>query len=129
MIQAKHHSYSKHNLLAQPTKPLNIEGEILARIAGLSYQSQWILFTSECPRPDYEQLSSFNVMCQNVIHMKASRTKTEIEIVMQAILSGNASAIVASNNIDIVNQKLLCQMASRHGCEIFFVEGRNTQYH
>ncbi|MFB9134319.1 hypothetical protein ACFSJQ_05620 [Vibrio olivae] len=129
MIQLKARTHSKHNVLAQPTKPLDIDARTLERIAGLSQQQQWVLFTSECPRPDLQQLNAFNVLCKNVIHMKPSRTKSEIEIVIQAIKSQNASAIVASTNIDLINQKLLTQMAERYGCELFFVEGQHSQYH
>ncbi len=129
MISLKTRTGSTPNVLAQATQPMKINDDALTRIAGLSQRQRWVLFTAECPRPDVHQLSAFNVLCQNVIHMKPSRTKSEIEIVMQAIKAGNASAVIASNNIDLVNQALLRQMAQRYGCELFFVEGRHTQYH
>jgi len=49
--------------------------------------------------------------------------------VIKAIRSGNASAVVASNKIALMNQSMLHDMAQRYQCEVFFVEGRVNQYH
>ena len=127
--QAHSHTYSKYNVLAQPTQPMNITDSILNRLAGLSIQQQWIFFTSECPRPDYAQFSASNVSCKKIIQLKPSHTQSEIEIVVKAIQSGNASAVVASNKIDGANKARLKKLALSHGCEVFFVEGRLNQYH
>ncbi|MGD8170353.1 hypothetical protein ACQEXU_01735 [Vibrio sp. TRT 21S02] len=129
MTQARTQTFSKHNILAQPTQPMNVADSTLSRWAHLSMQHQWILFTSECLRPDYAQLSASNVRCQNIIQMKPSLSHSEMEIAIKAIKSGNASAVVASNNIDYVNQELLRQLGEQYECEVFFVEGRETQYH
>lgn len=51
--------------------------------------------------------------------MKASRSGSEIDIVLKAIQSGNASAIVASAGIDKANQRRLQHMAKQHQCEVF----------
>ncbi|ANU36557.1 SulA-like leucine-rich domain-containing protein [Vibrio scophthalmi] len=127
--QAHSHSYSKYNVLAQPTQPMNIADSVLNRLAGLSMQQQWIFFTAECPRPDHAQFAASNVVCQKIIQLKSSNTQSELEIVIKAIQSGNASAVVASNQIDSVNKSLLKDLALSHGCEVFFVEGRVNQYH
>ncbi|NOI82774.1 hypothetical protein F0237_19080 [Vibrio tubiashii] len=131
MIQARTqtHTFSKYNVLAQPTAPMNIDNDTLSRLAGLSGQKQWILFTAECPRPDYEQFAAFSVSCKKIIQMKASQKQSEFEIVKKAIESGNASAVVASNNIPMVEQSLLRNHAIQFQCEVFFVEGRVNQYH
>ncbi|MHC6527074.1 MULTISPECIES: SulA-like leucine-rich domain-containing protein [unclassified Vibrio] len=131
MFQAHTHSasFSKYNVLAQPTEPMKIPREALQRLAGLSSQGQWILFTAECPRPDYKQFAASNVSCNKIIQMKPSRSQSELEIVIKAIKSGNASAVVASNQIDVVNQHLLKDFGRVHHCEVFFVEGRTKQYH
>lgn len=95
----------------------------------LSQQKQWILFTSECPRPNFDQLSASSICCKNVIQMKPSQQLSEVEIVIKAIKSGNASAIVASNSIAPTNQSILRDIGLRYQCEVFFVEGRVNQYH
>ncbi len=106
------------------------EGQVmLHRLASLSQQKQWILFTGECPRPQYNELSAHRVHCSKIIHMKPSQSQSEITIVMKAIQSGNASAIVASGNIDIVSQKLLQQMAIENHCEVFFLVPTQQQFH
>ncbi|MEH0760031.1 hypothetical protein H4F20_10045 [Vibrio sp. 16] len=122
-------SVSKFNVLAQPTQPMNIDDTVLYRLASLSHQKQWILFTAECPRPDYEQFASYNVSCKKIIQMRASQTQSEVEIVTKAIQSGNASAVVASNQISELDQALLTDLANQFQCAVFFVEGRSFQYH
>ncbi|WP_100752269.1 MULTISPECIES: hypothetical protein [Vibrio] len=131
MIQAQTaaRTFSKYNVLAQPTQPMNIDPLTLSRLAGLSNQKQWILFTAECPRPDYSQLASSRISCKKIIHMKASQKQSEFEIVMKAIQSKNASAVIASNKIPLAEQSLLCDLAVQCQCEVFFVEGKTNQYH
>ncbi|OIQ24586.1 hypothetical protein [uncultured Vibrio sp.] len=129
MLQEQTNHYSKFNTLAQPTSAMAIDESVMSRLSGLSNTQQWILFTSECPRPDFEQFSSFNISCNKIIHMKASQSMSELETATKAIQSGNASAVIASTNIDLVNQGLLRSLASHHDCEVFFVEGRGHKYH
>lgn len=54
--------------------------------------------------------------------MKPSQQLSEVEIVIKAIQSGNASAVVASNKIALMNQSMLRDIAQRYQCEVFFVE-------
>ncbi|OLQ94107.1 hypothetical protein BIY21_09685 [Vibrio ponticus] len=129
MIRSHTQTISKYNVLAQPTQPMNIDDNVMNRLAGLSMQQQWIFFTAECPRPDYSQFSANNVSCQKIIQLKSSNSQSELDIVIKAIKSGNASAVVASTQIDCVNQSLLQDLALNHGCEVFFVEGRKNQFH
>ncbi|MGF1698022.1 hypothetical protein L4D20_19840 [Vibrio kyushuensis] len=129
MLQQQTNQYSKFNTLAQPTRAMIIDDSIMYRLSGLSNSQQWILFTAECPRPNLEQFSSSKVSCNKIIHMKPSQSMTELETVTKAIKSGNASAVVASNSIDHINQALLQSLASHHDCEVFFVEGRGQKYH
>ncbi|MEZ8101851.1 hypothetical protein [Vibrio bivalvicida] len=131
MIQAhtQAHTFSKYNVLAQPTVPMSIDNTTLSRLAGLSGQQQWILFTAECPRPDYEQFASYHVSCKKIIQMKPSQKQSEFEIVKKAIESGNASAVIASNNIPMIEQSLLRVHGKQFQCEVFFVEGRFNQYY
>ncbi len=103
--------------------------DMFTRLASLSLQKQWILYTGECPRPQYGELTAHNVHCSKIIHMKSSQSQSEITIVMKAIQSGNASAIVASGNIDIVSQKLLQKMATEHNCEVFFLDSPSQRFH
>ncbi|CAM2834774.1 SulA-like leucine-rich domain-containing protein [Vibrio mytili] len=123
------HTYSRYNVLAQTTQPMDVSEQLLMKLAVLSQQPQWILYTAECPRPDFDQLTASNICCKNIIQMKPSQQLSEVEIVIKAIQSGNASAVVASNNIATMNQSMLRDIAHRYQCEVFFVEGRVNQYH
>ncbi len=42
--------------------------------------------------------------------------------------AGNASAVVASQNISAIDQKHLQQRAKQLGCEVFFVDANNELY-
>jgi len=106
-----------------------VSDQLLSKLAVLSQQQQWILFTAECPRPDFEQLSASHIRCQNIIQIKPSQQLSEVEIVIKAIQSGNASAVVASSKIALMNQAMLRDIAQRYQCEVFFVEGRVNKYH
>ncbi|MFV0448328.1 MAG: hypothetical protein ACK5MF_07675 [Vibrio sp.] len=118
------------NHLHSAVKGTEVKGkDMLTRLSSLSQYKQWILFTGECPRPQCNELAVHQIHCNRIIHMKPSQSQSEITIVMKAIQSGNASAIVASGNIDIVSQKLLTQMASEHNCEVFFLEPTAPQFH
>jgi ribosomal protein L7Ae-like RNA K-turn-binding protein len=61
--------------------------------------------------------------------MKPSQTLSELEIVIKAIRSGNASAVIASNTIEPINQHLLKQLAAEHHCDVFFVAGKQQPFH
>ncbi|WP_159656362.1 SulA-like leucine-rich domain-containing protein [Vibrio atypicus] len=128
-FQTQTRSVSKFNILAQPTQPMNIDDSTLCRLAGLSNQKQWILFTAECPRPDFEQFASYNVSCKKIIQMRPSQKQTQVEIVIKAIKSGNASAVVASTAISHVDQCLLRDLGTQYQCEVFFVESGMHQFH
>ncbi len=122
-------TYSRYNVLAQDTQPMDVSDQLLSKLAVLSQQKQWILFTSECPRPNFDQLTASSICCNNVIQMKPSQQLSEVEIVIKAIQSGNASAVVASQGIAPMNQSMLRDIGLRYQCEVFFVEGRVNQYH
>ncbi|MEH0665957.1 hypothetical protein H4F18_07200 [Vibrio scophthalmi] len=128
-VQTPRHGYSKFNVLAQPTQPLSLDDTSLERLADLSQQKQWILFTGQCPRPDFAQLSSHQVRCNQIIHMKPSQTQSEVDIVTKAIQSGNASAVVASSELSLIEQRLLKELAKQHHCEVFFVDASMHHYH
>ncbi|CAM3690813.1 hypothetical protein [Vibrio aquimaris] len=105
------------------------QSESIKRLAGLSDQKQWILFTAECPRPSLDIFSSYNVNCGNMIHLKPSKTLCERAIVEKAIKSRNASAIVASNKISTFDQKVLSDLAAEYGCQVIFIEKGHMHYH
>ncbi|WP_237665855.1 MULTISPECIES: hypothetical protein [unclassified Vibrio] len=106
-----------------------INDRVMMRLAKLSQQKQWIFYTAQCPRPQYHQLAAYQIQCEKIIHLKASQTRSEIEIVMKAIQSNNASAIVASGDIDLISQKLLAHMAAEHQCEVFFLTSSTRAFH
>ena len=122
-------TYSRYNVLAQATQPMDVSDQLLSKLAVLSQQKQWILFTSECPRPNFDQLTASNICCKNVLQMEPSQQLSSVEMVVTAIRSGNASAVVASNDIAPMNQSMLRDIGLRYQCEVFFVEGRVNQYH
>ncbi len=115
------YSYASRNMLATPTQPLTNGAHLLNQLARLSQRKRWILFTAQCPRPDYQQFSGFNIPCQQVLHMKPSQNLSEMEIVIKAIRSDNASAVVASSSIAPIHQELLQTLAKKHDCEVFFM--------
>lgn len=133
-------AYFNHTLMVSGCSPAvsyttpsvgsDIVGDrIMVQLAKLSQQKQWIFYTAQCPRPQYHELSAHQVQCEKIIHLKASQAQSEIEIVIKAILSKNASAIVASGEIDIVSQKLLTQMGKENQCEVFFLTQLIQPFH
>lgn len=58
--------------------------------------------------------------------MKSSQTQTEFEIVVKAIKSGNASAVVASDNIELLEQSLLRDLACQYHCEVFLLKTNSS---
>lgn len=130
MIQSDFRSVPQHySAYSAKTSHTDPSSPMMAKLAELSHTQRWILFTAQCPRPEYEQLAAHYIHCNKVIHMKPSQTLSELEIVTKAIMSGNASAVIASNQIDYVSQSLLRALARSHRCEVFFVEGRVNKYH
>ncbi len=129
MLNVELNTTSVDNSAFANTYNVNNHSDMLSRLSSLSQHKQWILFTGECPRPQYNELSAHQIHCSRIIHMKPSQSQSEITIVMKAIQSGNASAIVASGNIDIVSQKLLQQLATEHHCEVFFLPTTQQQFH
>jgi cell division inhibitor SulA len=126
-IYAKHHiSHAFNNRIDES---VTLENNLLSKLSQLSQHQQWILFTAECPRPKLDVLSSYHIAAHKVIHIKASQYQSELEIIIKAIESGNASAIVASKQIPVMQQALLKSLAKDHQCEVFFVAGSMNQYH
>lgn len=96
---------------------------IYIRLASLSQQKQWILYTANCPRPVYSELVSHHINCKHIVHLKPSSVLSEEEIVIKAIVAGTASAIVASNTFDLATKGRIKQLAAQHQCEVFFLDG------
>ncbi|MGF1742411.1 hypothetical protein L4C34_15265 [Vibrio profundum] len=112
---------SLQNKPSYPGKFRTLDHTFISQLETLSEQDQWILLTAECPRLNHEQLSQSKVSFNKIIQMKPSHSQSELQIVIRAIKAGNASAVVASDNIELVNQGLLKRLAKRHSCEVFFV--------
>ncbi|MGO1296434.1 MAG: hypothetical protein ACTMIA_03885 [Vibrio sp.] len=111
-------------------RPLSADAStMMQRLALLSNQRQWILYTAECPRPQISELSSYQVDFHKVIHMKPSQRHDEVAIVLQAIRSGTASAVVASHRIPTQLHQLLITTGKQHHCEVFFVPHHPTALH
>ncbi|MDK9763113.1 hypothetical protein KI743_13990 [Vibrio sp. D420a] len=133
-VKAQHSSplvqcaFSAASHLPQSSNQSRHQANLLARMALLSSQEQWLLFTAQTPRPSAKELSQFNICCERIIHMKPSRQMSEMETVEKAIRSRNASAIVASNQIDSFGQQYLRELAIQYQCEVFFVEHSTTHH-
>ncbi|NLS11356.1 hypothetical protein HGP28_00460 [Vibrio sp. SM6] len=123
------HRYSRYNVIAQPTRPMALSEAMLFELAFRSQQPRWVMVTHQCPRPDFNQLSSHAIRCQNVVHLKESHHFTEADIIIKAIDSGNASAIIASNHIDKITQQKLKAYAVARECVVFFINPSQTQLH
>ena len=117
------------NVFASSLSELVSVNQILRNLAHKSRQKQWILFTSECQRPCIEQLEYFQIHCDKIIQIKASQTKNEFEVASQAILSGNASAVVASENLVKCERESLKKLGQKIGCEVFFISARENTIH
>ncbi|NAZ52972.1 hypothetical protein GL177_06320 [Vibrio toranzoniae] len=130
-VKAQHSSPLVHCAFTSVSrKNKNSNEEVLfARMALLSNQYQWLLFTAQTPRPSAKQLKQHNVCCDRVIHMKASHQMTEVETVEKAIRSKNASAIVASSSIDQFSQQYLRTLGLRFQCEVFFMDANSERIH
>lgn len=119
MYQSHSHLHSLN--VVHPAIQQSFDSSFFAKLEVLSQQQQWILFTAESPKISSLDLSASGINSNKIVQMKPSQTQSELQIVVRAIKAGTASAIIASNNIDIVNQNLLKQLASEHQCEVFFL--------
>jgi hypothetical protein len=131
MLQTNH-SQNFATYPGQPIVPVRKtavyhEQEMYAQLAQLSYGRQWILFTAQCPRPSQSQLSDFDINCNTIIHMKPSINHSEEEIVIKAIQSRNASAIVASDQLGYTAKSHILDCAAAHGCKVFFLDGSDAK--
>lgn len=105
-----------------------INERVSERLAKLSHRAKWVLFTAQCPRPRPSRLRQLRFTAEHVVHIQASRLSSEKEIVLKAMHAGNASAVVASQNISAIDQKHLQQRAKQLGCEVFFVDANSELY-
>ena len=130
-VKAQHSSPLIHGAFASASHSAHhsTDKALFAKIALLSNQHQWLLFTAQTPRPSAKHLQKHNVCCDRVIHMKASHQMTEAETVEKAIRSKNASAIVASASIDQFSQQYLRTLGMRFQCEVFFMDANSKRIH
>ncbi|MGF1754588.1 hypothetical protein L4C33_13435 [Vibrio makurazakiensis] len=128
-VQPLHTQNQFHISLSNNTRSQHLSYSAFGRLAELSNQNQWVLFTAETPRPSASTLQSHAICCDRVIHMKPSSSQPEEIIVMKAIQSGNASAVVASGNIPLFSQAQLKSLARQYHCEVFFTAGEHDQLH
>jgi cell division inhibitor SulA len=114
-------------IASPPVKSQRSADTIASQLALASRQNKWILFTGQCPKPDLNWLSQRNVDCSKVVYLKNSEHNEQIKVVMDGILSGNASAIVATSAIDSISQQQLTQLAKDNHCALHFVDVSNAQ--
>lgn len=95
----------------------------------VSQRNQWIMFTAQCPRQNIISLSTDQTWSDKVIHIMPSRRLSEFDVVEKAIRSGNASAIVASNQITHHQQSRLTALAEVNQCQLFFVDTSEVLFH
>ncbi|KUI99332.1 hypothetical protein [Vibrio sp. MEBiC08052] len=106
-----------------------MESSLYDRLAQLSRLPQWILVTSESYRPDLRSLDSHKIPGHQVVQLRPSRTMDEYHVIRKAILSGNACAIVASQQLTEQAQTQLIQLGKQYHCEVFFVADPSRRYH
>ncbi|WP_342607144.1 hypothetical protein [Vibrio tritonius] len=107
----------------------NTSLNMMTRLERLSQQQQWILFTAECRRPRVNELAAYRIRCEKIIHMKPSQSRDELSIAIQAIESGNASAVVVSKAIREADRGRLVQLGRQYQCEVFFVDSQSSALH
>ncbi|MGL5472185.1 MAG: hypothetical protein ACRDCT_29080 [Shewanella sp.] len=117
---SRHVSRTRHRL--PTTHESNNIAHFMRQLARLSERAQWILYTAQCQRPNTQSLSTHHIDCGKVIHLKASKSHSEAEIVAQAIACRTASAIVASSAIDQETQQQLQHFAQQNDCALFFIK-------
>lgn len=116
-------------LQVTPTKHVSSAVSLTsARLALLSQKEQWVLFTSECPRPSYEELSRHHINCNRIVQIKPSLSLAEEEIVIKAIKAGTASAVIASDNLSEKSKHTIQFIAEQYHCEVFFIPKGMTSY-
>jgi cell division inhibitor SulA len=117
-----------HRLSVSTHQPFNHTG-LHSQLDNLSRRKQWIMFTAQCPRQDVVAFAAHQTWTHKVIHIMPSRQLSEVEVVDKAIRSGNASAIVASNQIAKEQQHWLTTLAGLHHCQLFFADTTNFSIH
>lgn len=115
-------------LFVSPTNDSLFHG-LHRELHAISQRKQWIMFTSQCPRQSIIDISAHQTWCNKVIHLMPSRQLSEFDVIEKAILSGNASAIVASNHISRAQQSRLFAIAQAYDCHLFFVDTANKRLH
>ncbi|WED23038.1 hypothetical protein L3Q72_06495 [Vibrio sp. JC009] len=114
-------SYTSNPILSGQAVVSRYESDMYQQLAALSQRKQWILFTAQCPRPVYAELSQYEINCSNIIHMKPSAVSTEEEIVIKAIKARTASAIVASGQLNYTAKARIQKCAATSNCQVFFL--------
>jgi hypothetical protein len=115
-------------LFVSPTNETLFHG-LHQELHSLSQRQQWIMFTSQCPRQSIIDITAHQSWCHKVIHLMPSRQLTEFDVIKKAILSGNASAIVASDQMSRHQQSRLFALAQAYDCHLFFVDTTSTRLH
>lgn len=96
------------------------DSDCCVEIAKLSQGSKWVLLTSQCRKPKSSMLKQHKVNAAHLLQMMPSRVMSEKEVVLKAMLSGNASAVIASKSISAIDQKHLLSRAAQLNCALFF---------
>lgn len=111
------------------TTSLQVASKIAERLAVLSQQKQWILYTAQCPRPIQEDLIKHKINCKKIVHLKPSNQLTEEEIVVKAIEARTSSAIVASSQLSPEAKSRILSLAAQYSCEVFFLAETTSSHH
>lgn len=108
---------------------LSLYGANFERLAKASSARKWVLFTAQTDVPELKDLLKYQVDTHKIIQLKSSAKSNEMEVVIKAITSGNASAVIASQNFDSLAQRQLQQLALEHACDLFFSASRKPVLH
>lgn len=129
MLYSKTHHSNRCATYEDQANRLAYHEAIYTKLAQYSVTRQWILFTAETERPNRHQLATYHVVPDKVIQLKKSQTLSEYEVVKKAILSGNACAIVLSDQLLPSQRTELEQLALLHRCELLFHKNSHYRYH
>ncbi|USD64130.1 SulA-like leucine-rich domain-containing protein [Vibrio sp. SCSIO 43136] len=115
-------------------QPSHNSETLVNHLARLSHKSKWIYFTAQCQRPKQGWAKYARFTTSRLIHLMPSRHLTEKEVIIKALQSGNASAVVASERFSLIDKRHLKQRANQLGCELYFADELKlvpsySQYH
>ncbi|MDA9556450.1 hypothetical protein N9R79_02970 [Vibrio sp.] len=92
----------------------------LERLALLSNEQKWIYVTPQCHGITKHTFTHHSITLTKISFIGSSKYAGETDLIKQAILSHNASAIIASSNIPYAQRLELQRLALNNQCTVIF---------